>query len=548
MVSPGAGLKITEDGMATQNCLSNLFGDTKRLIILLLIISAGIAIRVYCFEGFWGTDDGEYARLANAMANGGFSAFVQENYIRHFYAPAHLPYRMGLIFPLSVFFRFFGTNETALVIYPLLISVLGIVIAFISGRLLFNVNAGLIAAAIWSALPVDIKNATSFLPDIIASFYASLGVIAVLFIINTGIKGNAPRFLGGLIGGLLFGVSWLSKESIFYLIPFCVFLIISTARKDFKGALPLWAGVAIGSAGVLFTEMLAYYSMRGDFMLRMHENERSFAQTKSYLFYEGSRFGWPVGASHAKALMKRLFLEGPRKIFLNDNYLFLPFFGAIASAHAFYRKDRTFLAPAVWMFTLAFMYNFASCSFSTYTPLVLSERYLHPIIFPAAVLTGGFTAKLIAAKKEGEFSGASERFFWGLVIAFMLISISLYSIFREIKDMSMVRPIYEIRKLSKLVKPTDRIYTDPLSMKALEFYWHYPKAMNLVNFDGMKTGEIAPDSFVLADRFRLDWLKINVSMWLTKDYGYHEPEFFSDPPKSWKKVWQNNHATLYRIE
>jgi len=53
---------------------------------------------------------------------------------------------------------------------------------------------------------------------------------------------------------------------------------------------------------------------------------------------------------------------------------------------------------------------------------------------------------------------------------------------------------------------------------------------------------------VLVDRNRLDWLDANVSMWLTEDYGYHEPGFAKDPPKSWHVAWRSESATLYRVD
>jgi hypothetical protein len=195
------------------------------------------------------------------------------------------------------------------------------------------------------------------------------------------------------------------------------------------------------------------------------------------------------------------------------------------------------------------MYNFASSSFSSYTPLVLYERYLHPLMLPATVLTAGFLTKLIATDHQVTPQTIyGERFFWGVVMACLVASTSLYFCFREVRSVPELRAIYEIRELAAVVNSSERVYTDPLSSKALEFFWSYPPETRIVNFEGMRAEEIEPDSFVLVDKYRLDWLKVNVSMWLTKDYGYHEPEFAGHPPESWKKVWQNDHASLYRVD
>lgn len=537
--------------MAEQKSFLNSLYSKQSLIILFFIVLAGIALRLYCFNGLWGTDDAEYARLAHAMAQGNFSDFIQKNYIENSNTPAHWPYRVGIIYPLSILFRLFGVNEVALVAYPLIVSVLGILLAYSCGRLLFNDSAGLMAAAIWAVLPLDVKFATSFLPDVPSSFYASLGIAVILFFINYNSENKFFSFSGGVIGGLLFGISWLSKESVVYLVPFCGVLIFISMRKNWKTSLPLWSGVAVASIGVLLTEMIVYYNLRGDFLLRMHENERSYVQAKTFLFYEGSRFGWPIGSSRLIAIVKRLFISGPQTIFFGEYFLFLPFFGLIASAHSLYWKDKTFLVPALWMLTLIFMYNFWSMSFASYTPLVLSNnRYLHPIMLPAILLTSGFIVKLFSTKIEnGNIGISKERYIWGIILAVIIAVTGSYYTIGLVRGMPQIRAIYEIKAVANIVRHSDRLYTDPLVMKPMEFYWGYPEKMNFVNFEGMGVEEITSNSFVLIDHIRVDWLKINVgSFWLTNNYDYKGPEFLNDPPRHWKKVWQNEVATLYRVE
>ena len=248
--------------------------------ILCGIVFAALALRLYTFVGYFGADDGEYARLANAMVEGNLGAFIDENYIRNFHAPAHLRFRLALIAPLALLFGLFGISEWVLVSYPLLISLLGVVLAFLCGRFMFGVNAGLVAAALWAVLPVDVKLATEFLPDAIAIFYASAGVLVLLWARESATKQAYHGLLGGLAAGLLFGLSWLSKESIVYLVPLCGLLLIVDFRADFRKALPLWTGVAAASGGILLAEMITYGILNGDFLLRMHENERKLHADK----------------------------------------------------------------------------------------------------------------------------------------------------------------------------------------------------------------------------------------------------------------------------
>jgi 4-amino-4-deoxy-L-arabinose transferase-like glycosyltransferase len=519
---------------------------TAAVLCAILVVAAGV--RLATARGYWGADDGEYALLANAMASGDYWAFVNDNYVERFNGPAHLPYRFALIAPLALVFRVFGVSEPALIAYPLLISILGVVLAFACGRLFFGPLGGLVAAALVALVPVDIQYATMFLPDGIASFYASLAVLTVL---TFGAATHArPRtlFVAGLGAGCLFAVSWLAKESVAYLVPFCAVLIVMGIRDDFRRTLPLWLGVAVASGGVLLVEMGYYAVARGDFMLRIHENERSFVQTQSYLFYEGSRFGWPVGGSRAAALVKRLFLSGPSVIFLDPGFLYLPLFGLVAAARGLFWKDTAFKIPALWMITLILMYNFASPTFKSYTPLVLLHRYLHPLVLPAAVLTAGLIVRLLAGRQGEGLAARREQVFWGALASAALVAVGAYATFRGVRDFSQARPMFETAQVAALVGPDDTVYADPLSRKALEFQWKYPDRTRIVDFEGMEASGVGQNSFVLVDANRLNWLDVNVSMWLTHDYGYHEPAFATKAPPSWTRVWRNEYATLYRVE
>ena len=532
-----------------EGAVAGTISTTATAAILCAILVFGLGFRIVSFHGFWGADDAEYARLANAMATGTYWEFVDENYVRNFNAPAHLPYRIALVAPLAAMFRVFGISEPVLVAFPVMISMLGVGLAFACGRHFFGNKAGLIAAALYAVVPVDVKYATQFLPDIIATFYASLAILILLVSGKSEKVGTRSLFAAGLAAGLLFGLSWLSKESVTYLVPFCAVLIVSGIRADFKRTLPLWLGVAAASGAVLLAEMSYYAIVRGDFMLRMHENERSFQQTKSYLFYEGSRFGWPVGGSQGKAVLKRLFLEGPSVFFLSIEFLLLPLFGLVATARAFLWKDAAFKIPAIWMITLIIMYNFASPTFASYTPLVLLHRYLVPILLPAAVLTAGLLDRLFSASDHAYAANdRRERMFWGGLVAAALAVVCAYGLLTSFRDLRRVRPIYDTRHVARQIGPEAVVYTDPLSRKALEFHWQYPAATKLVDFEGMGPQAIQRGSYVLVDTHRLNWLDVNVSMWLTEDYGYHEPTFSKAPPEPWKVLWRNPYATLYRVD
>ena len=113
--------------------------------------------------------------------------------------------------------------------------------------------------------------------------------------------------------------------------------------------------------------------------------------------------------------------------------------------------------------------------------------------------------------------------------------------------MQRVRVVYDAKTAAQFINPSETVFTDPLSKKFLEFKWKYPREMKVVDFENIKAEEIPSGSFILFDQTRLDWLKINVDMWLTNDYGYHKPPFYEKPLKNWNLVWENYYTKLYKV-
>lgn len=518
-------------------------GDKTTLIALAAIILIAAALRAYSFAGFIGLDDAEYADLADRVLKGVFPFGMYEG-------AAVFPQRVGVIIPAAVIFRLFGVSELTMVIYPLVISVLSVAVAYVAASQFFGQRAGLIAAFIWALLPVEMSNATKLLPDLPSAFYASLGVLGVLLISGSGEKRKAVIFLWGLLAGASFGISWLCKESITYLAPFCLFLLIYTIRKDPGKNTALWAGVAAASIGILFTEMLAYRHFTGDWLFRFHQVEINYQQFKNGFFTEGSRFGWDPGSGYAANLAKRLLVTGPKAIFINSQFLYTPLIGLAASAYAWLRKDRAFLIPAIWLFTLAFMFNFSSSSTSTYIPLALFNRYLYPICLPAVALSAGLVERVFfdGFRERGSSTIGSNPLLKAFAAAALLYI--AYTAFLGVRY-SRSHEVWAsyAKTAGAILKPTDRVYTDILSIRGLKFFWKYPGAMNASDFDGMDGSRaIEPGSFVLINPRAVDWLELNAGMIYHYRQGYNKPYFYQDIPASWKPVWKEGKAVLYRVE
>jgi hypothetical protein len=227
----------------------------------------------------------------------------------------------------------------------------------------------------------------------------------------------------------------------------------------------------------------------------------------------------------------------------------MPLLGLVGAAHGFYWRNRSFLVPSLWFLSLVVMFNFASSSLSSYLPLALFDRYLYPICLPAIVLTAGFVDNLLGVRAERHDDSRRERIFWGGLLALVLILNAGYQTFRNVRDIGKTKAwTSEVRVLSKFVQPRDQVFTDPISQKALEFLWRYPEETHIVNFEDMHSPQVPLNSFVLVNRTYADWLDTNAGMWVTRIADYKKLTVYDQAPLSWKTVWHNGNATLYRVE
>ena len=508
--------------------------------LLLGILTVGVLLRLYEFRGFGALDDAAYAQIAHQMSDGSFRAGAYQG-------PAVFPLRVGIIYPTALFFRAFGVSEWTMVLFPFIVSMLSILLAYAVTSHFFGRRAGLIAAGLWALLPLDAFHAGVLEPDLVAAFFASLGILGIVRIID----GRAPSrraLVLGLMCGVLFGLSWLCKESVAYAAPFCAYLMIATLRKDWRRHAPLWAGVAAGSIAVLAVEMAVYHRFTGDWLFHFHETERNYHQYPNAFFVSGSSLTMPNQRSYLAAVVRRLVLEGPSTIFLHSQLLYLPLLASVVCLHALYWRNRTYFVPGLWFASLVIMFNFASSSLSSYVPLILFERYLYQILLPAVVVVSGFLATLFFDASTGhDLAARRERQFWGMLLAVALLLVSAEKNYSNRK----FSPGWAsaVRTLGTSLRPSDRLYTDALSIRGLEFFWKYPPRMNVVNFEDMNAASpLRAGDYVLINETYLDWLVTMAGWWPTKGTTYEKPVIVKQPPATWETVWKSGNATLFRVK
>ncbi|TML11495.1 MAG: glycosyltransferase family 39 protein, partial [Actinobacteria bacterium] len=237
---------------------SNPPGERPRAWAALLAIVLLAAVVRWCFfVGFGVTgDDIIYAGMSNELARRGWAA-VDLRY--------GVNYRLGLSVPLALLFRAAGINDLTYVIYPLLMSLVSIVVVFLLGRRLFGTAAGLTAALLVATCPFDAVFASSMTIDIITS---CLMAITVLTFLAAREVSGARCFAHALLGAAATLVAYMIKEPALYVLP-CLGAFTLTRIRD-RGVV-LRDAVFYGVVGAsLAATFAADYWATGDALNRLH--------------------------------------------------------------------------------------------------------------------------------------------------------------------------------------------------------------------------------------------------------------------------------------
>lgn len=471
-------------------------------------------------------DDAAYAELAHQLLRGDYPVGVLDR------TPV-FPLRVGIIAPAAACFKIGGVNEWAMVFYPFILSIAAVFLAYLAGKMFFSESAGLIAAFILAIIPLEVRSATTLLPDLPSAFWSNAGIVLLM----CGSKKNArtAQAACGMGSGVCLGVSWLCKESTLYIAPFILLYMAWLAFAQKRSCMPLIASFSTAALGILAAEMFVYYHYTDDMLFRFHEIERNYRDYGTFFFKEGSVCGWQPG-HYWSAVAKRLFIDGPKTIFLQNRFGYINLAALLVLIYANITRKRSFLVPGTWFLFLIVMYNFGSSSFSSYKPLALVfPRYLSPLLFPAVIIPAGFLSDIFFSQKPATSKKHPGAIAFGVLLAMLIFASSVATVYRDIQKGSASQTESAV---AQLVSPKDPFYADWFTASTFSFFWGYPDKTRLMSFMGTKTAEIPSGAYVLMNEQRLDTLK---------RWGFVMPEFFHKIPDNWIATWSDKTATLYWV-
>jgi len=484
-----------------------------------------LAIRLLAFQGYSDSDPRDYTLLAFDLSHG-------QIHVPGYEGSPVFPLRWGVYTPVALLFKVFGVSEITIAIYPLVMSLLGIILGYAFGRMLWGPLAGLIASFLLSVIPMDMTASTILYPDHIAAIWANAGMFLLFGALH--IKRTRLALLVGIFSGLAFGFSWLCKESVAYLVPIvAIILFLPLITPNLKLRISVIVAISIGAISVLAVEAISYYILTGDVLFRLHETERNYRQSSMWFFTKDSPyFGWT--GSRLNALAYRLFWQGPKVLLGSSALAAVGAFGCLSVLIIFLKKlcYRWFILA--WIGGILFIFNFGSSSFKEYIPLVPFARYLYPLVFPACLAIAG----AITALAVGSFDTPRPQIVWSIVLFILFLCFDFARLPHNTWEKS--EPVR--RKVASQLRTDDLVFSDYRSASSITFY-RFNKLYSdkrTIPYEGVSAASIPTGAYIFIDKNTTDFLE--------KSYKYEKMKFEDNPSENWKVIWREGNATLFRVE
>ena len=415
-------------------------------IMLLLIVIFGVILRFVFFSGIGTSDDLAYTSYAYSLSKGEMEG-----------GTLTLSTRLGLIYPVSVFYSMFSVNDFSSVLFVFLAAIGNIILIFYFGKLLFNEKVGLVSAFLLAIFPLEVAYSTKLFSDIPSAFFMALGVYLFLYA-----EKKKPNPLVYVFSGLSIGLGYLIRESALLIGLFFIAYILY--RRQIKKEYFL---VPAGILLIFALEAFIFYQMTGNLLFRWEESQKYLAEAVKVHNYFG-RLEFPSGLFHYPYILLTSSL-------LSLFYVFI----FIAALYCIvYRKKESY-QMLLWFIPLLLYLSFGSSSFSQYIPFKATDRYLEIVTLPGILLVGFFL-------QEKKFSR------WKYFILIFLFAASMGFVYLQDGRNNLGNLGDSYDTIQNLGKP---VYIDGRSLKALDYIGGYEESIKAQEYP--KSFANVKDSYVV---------------------------------------------------
>ncbi|MCD6367490.1 MAG: glycosyltransferase family 39 protein [Candidatus Aenigmarchaeota archaeon] len=485
---------------------------------LVLILIFALSIRLYFFVGIGFNDDSYYLEFASHM-------YKDEKFV----PPSSVSWgtRIGVYYPVVLFWKLFGINELSTSMYFILSSLGSIVVIYFMGKELFDPSAGLIAAFLLSIFPMNIVYASQVGPDIPFQFFSAT---TILLLIKSE---KYQRYIYPFLSGLFLGLAYLVKSTAVLLLPIFLFLILifflssgSKFRKHFtKRRIFTYFLIFLGFSLVFSVYVLHLYTLSGQWFYGEKVRSYSFTHDKN----SNSDFMWypNVMFNHQESYFK----------WIHDvpMFGFFYYFVVLASAYLLYERDLNSIFLFLWFI---FLFSFFEYGLQFYCTKIMSyclysrhPRFLTIFTIPSVLLISRFLT----------YNNERWRKYLLVTSILFLVFTSLYYTYQSHtflrNGMGTLREsAYFLEKM-----PLKTIYIpDGWDISKLKFYFRYNETyiQNLKIYECgfincsdpyYNNGSFIHDSYVIT------WL--DPYTWINR---HQYPDFMKNPPENWKLLKEIN--------
>lgn len=336
---------------------------TERLlrpaVVIPLALAVALFVRMMKFVGICRLDMFKYLELSDHVLRGG-SLFDPQV----FFAAARLPLMMPLIWSN----RLFGYSELASVGWPLVCSLISVVLAYVLARELFDDTTAFAAAMLMAVFPLEVELATQLLPDAIEGMFV---LAAATFAVLAARSERRWRLLAVLAGASL-GMAYYTRVNALVFLP--GLLAVGAILRPSSWRRSLWVLVGLAAAAALFA--LAFWGLSGDPLVDIHKSQQTYSD------YSSS--GFIVRADSFAGLIRK----EPAL------YWMLPL-APLALLGAALRRDRGVALLGIWIVGFYVYLEWVSRLHG----LDSSYRYIEPLVPAFLVLVGLGAAELVRGKR-----------------------------------------------------------------------------------------------------------------------------------------------------
>jgi 4-amino-4-deoxy-L-arabinose transferase-like glycosyltransferase len=445
-------------------------------------------------------DSQHYARIASELAAGRFQLSAHP-----------FNHRFGVVLPAALGYRALGVGARQTTAWPLVVSVLTIVLVYATARRFFGTGAALFAALLVATNVTQVEQSAHLLPDLVVSFFM-LAALSLLLLAREAPPVRQP--LLGVLCALALAAGVLTKETVVWAAPFFAVLMVRDLRQRRHARLWAWlAGTALAALGAI---LLSYQLATGSALARLEAIDRIHNTRVSF-----------AGSSRAQ-LLHRLTDRPLRFVIEHPGYLALvllslpPVVGLARPLRSVPPATRPWAAYST-IVLLGFWFGTTSLDF--YNPLPISARNLMPLLAPLSILGGVTLAGLLAGNRRRAVASAAVA-----TCAVGLLAADARNGLGAPNAMRVVERDFVNRNLGDLREPVV-ILTDRHSVFVLPFLAP-PDARAYIRLHDWN--EPWPAG---TDHTRTLLYVHELSAFIThENWGWNLPALVSDPPEGWRLV------------